>query len=258
MPVTVDAVDLGSGVGAWFTRRDPEGAATALAPAGNLSHHRPHSPATLARSRREVAAAIGYEPSRWHQMRQAHGSEVAVVDHRTTPGTELRHVDAAITALNDRPLVVTVADCVPVLLAGQTHVAAVHAGRQGLVAGVLPATVEALARTGEHVASLRAVVGPAIGPCCYEVPAALREEVAREHPVAWARTTWQTPALDLPTAVVVELRERGIGAVNSFGGCTRCDPLDRWFSHRADPSTGRFAGIVVRRSESSGHVRTSR
>ncbi|MEX0592901.1 MAG: laccase domain-containing protein, partial [Nitriliruptoraceae bacterium] len=161
MPVTVDAVDLGSGVGAWFTRRDPEGAATALAPAGNLSHHRPHSPATLARSRREVAAAIGYEPSRWHQMRQAHGSEVAVVDHRTTPGTELRHVDAAITALNDRPLVVTVADCVPVLLAGQTHVAAVHAGRQGLVAGVLPATVEALARTGEHVASLRAVVATA-------------------------------------------------------------------------------------------------
>jgi len=258
MPVAVDAVDLGAGFGAWFTRRDAAGAATTLAPAGNLSHHRPHNPSSLARSRREVAAAIGYEPSRWHLMRQVHGADVAVVDHRTPPGTELRHMDAAITALPDRPLVVTVADCVPVLLAGQTHVAAVHAGRQGLVAGVVSATVDALARTGEPVASLRAVVGPAIGPCCYEVPTALREEVARVHPVAWARTTWQTPALDLPTAVVVELRQRGIGAVDSFGGCTRCDPHDRWFSHRANASTGRFAGIVVRRNESPDYVRTSR
>lgn len=246
----VDPVDLGPGVGAWFTRREQSGSAAPpapLAPPGNLSHHRPHRPIDLAGDRRGVARTIGQPVARWHFMRQVHGANVRVVDDALPAGTELRGVDAAVTRLPDRPLVVTVADCLPVLIAGHHAVGVAHAGRQGLVAGVLSAIVTALADLDEDPGHLRAAIGASIGPCCYEVPEAMRDDVERQHPSARASTTWGTPSVDLATAAVVALGALGVGDVTTAKGCTMCDPLGRWFSHRADPSTGRFAGIVVRR-----------
>lgn len=231
-------VDLGDGVGAWFTGRadrpDP-----AVGRAGNLSHHRPHVPAELARDRAAVGRATSTDPSAWHLMDQVHGPDVAVVDGDTPSGAELRGVDALVTVETDRVLAVATADCVPVLLATDESVAAVHAGRRGVQAGVVGAAVAALSGS-----DLRAMVGPAIGGCCYEVPAAMQEEVLDVAPAAEAATTWGTPSLDLPVAVVDELV--GLGAeVTRHAACTRCG--DGWFSHRADPGAGRQFGLVVRR-----------
>ena len=231
-------VDLGDGVEAWFTGRadrpDP-----AVGRAGNLSHHRPHVPAELASDRAAVGRTTNTDPSAWHLMDQVHGPDVAVVDAATPSGAELRDVDALVTAEADRVLAVAAADRVPVLLATDDAVGAVHAGRRGVQAGVVAAAVAALPGS-----DLRAVVGPAIGGCCYEVPADMQAEVLDVAPAAQATTTWGTPSLDLPVAVVEELV--GLGAeVTRHASCTRCD--DGWFSHRADPDAGRQFGLVVRR-----------
>lgn len=237
--VRVTPAVLRDDVEAWFTgvsdRPDP-----VVGRAGNLSHHRPHVPGVLAADRREVGERTGTDPDRWHLMVQVHGRDVAVVTDDTPPGTELPDVDALVTSTRDRVLAVAAADCVPVLVASEHGVAAVHAGRRGAAAGVVGATLDAL--PGDDVS---AVVGPAIGGCCYEVPASMQAEVlARLDPVAEATTTWGTPSLDLPAAVLAELRARGVAATR-VGGCTRCEP--GWFSHRADPDAGRHLGLVVRR-----------
>ncbi|HEX2026375.1 MAG TPA: polyphenol oxidase family protein [Nitriliruptorales bacterium] len=234
----VAPVRLAQGVGAWFTGRA----------ADNLAHRRPHQPRHLARARRAVAAAAGLRSHDLHFMQQVHGAEVGVVTDDTAVGAELRGVDVLVTATPGRALVVQVADCVPVLLAASDGpVAVVHAGRRGLRAGVVQAALDGVAALGAPPSSVRAAIGPSIGGCCYEVPPQLRDTFAAEHPAAAATTTWGTPSLDLPAAVSSILESAGARVVSGPPGCTRCDPDLRWFSHRADPSAGRQAGIVVRR-----------
>lgn len=248
MSVLVLDVDLGAGVGAWFTGRDPDGPPRAVGSPGNLSHRRPHHPAALAADRTEVGRHIGHPPDRWVTMHQVHDARVGVVDTSTPPGAEVRGVDALVTAERDRPLAVSTADCVPVLLAGAHTIGAAHAGRKGVQAGVVAAALRAMADLGDAPAEIRAVVGPAIGGCCYEVPVAMYDEVVAAHPAAAAMTTWDTPALDLPAAVSAQLAEAGVTDVQRLGTCTRCDDRARWFSHRADPGTGRQFGLIVRQA----------
>lgn len=245
-PVTVHLVDadLGPGVGAWFTGRDRDRPRPAVGAAGNLSHRRPHRPGDLLAARREVAERIACPFETWHLMQQVHGGEVAEVTTGTATGAELRGVDALVTACPDRPLVVQIADCVPVLLAGPRGVAAAHAGRAGVVHGIVGRTVRRLVGSGDAVDGIRAVIGPAIGGCCYEVPLQLREEVAATCPAARATTRWGTPSLDLPAAVEAQLRDAGVARVARVGACTLED--EHYFSHRRDPGAGRQAGIVVR------------
>ncbi len=251
MALSIAAIELHPAVGAWFTGRDLSGRDPAVGQAGNLAHRRPHLPAELAAARREVARHIGQPADRWHLMRQVHGTEVALVDARTPVGAELRDVDAAVTLEVDRPLVVQVADCVPVLFAGPRTIGVAHAGRAGVYLDVVSATVDALTRLGDPPETIRAVIGPAIGGCCYEVPAQLQDQVTSRVPVARATTTWGTPSLDLPAAVVAQLTAAGVTDVDT--GQTACTHGDhRWFSHRRDPTSGRQVGIVVRTGSATG------
>lgn len=148
-----------------------------------------------------------------------------------------------LTTERAHPVGVLVADCVPVLLAGPEGVVAVHAGRRGLLAGVVGAALAAMADVGRGVT--HAAIGPAICGRCYEVPEPMRAEAAECNSATPATTSWGTPALDLPAGVAHELTEAGIGNIDRIDICTRTD--DRFFSHRQDGLTGRFAGVVVRR-----------
>jgi polyphenol oxidase len=242
---------LTEGVEAWFTGRDPAREDPPVGRAGNLSHRRPHRPGDLARERAAAGAAMGLDLGELHLMRQCHGAAVGLVDAATPPGAELDGVDVLVTAELDRPLAVATADCVPVLLGGDHTVSAVHAGRLGVAGDAVGAALTAMRALGEDVARVRAAIGPAIGGCCYEVPAALQATFTAEHPEAGATTTWGTPSLDLPAAVVRQLEDAGVADHQRVGGCTRCDPEGRWFSHRADPETGRQLGVIVRRGPGS-------
>jgi YfiH family protein len=164
-----------------------------------------------------------------------------VVDGDTPDGAEVGPADAAVTVQAGRALAVLVADCVPVLVAGDRAVGVAHAGRLGVMADVVGALVETVGDLDDG--PLRAAIGPSIRGCCYEVEDWLHDEVVAEHPAAAAETTWGTPSLDLPAAVRARLVELGAEVVDD-DRCTRC--TDDWFSHRGDPGAGRQAGMVVR------------
>lgn len=247
-------VTLGPGIDAAFTGAVLDGVHDA-----NLAHHRPHVPERLTAARDRVAALTHTEADAWHLMRQVHGAEVAVVDGRVPRGAELRDVDILVTALPDRPLVVLAADCVPLLAAGRRSVAAAHAGWRGVVADVPGALVTALVGLGESPDDVRVVLGPAIGPCCYEVGPEVVAAVGAIDPAAVATTRTGGASVDLRAALRARLAALGVTDVVDAGAsgaaprtplCTACDP--GWFSHRRDPAAGRQAGIIVRRSGATG------
>lgn len=205
----------------------------------NLAQHTGDSPGSVAHNRTKVEALAG---ARVVYMSQVHGSGVAVVSY-AGPGPE---ADALLTGTPKVGVAVLAADCVPVLLydSGSNGVAAVHAGRAGVVEDVVGAAVAGLRRLGgERTGSIAAVMGPAICGACYEVPAEMRDAVATLVPASAATTSWGTPSLDLPAAVGAQLRAAGVEAITAVGPCTY-ETRDL-YSHRRDGVTGRFAGVIV-------------
>ncbi|WP_443071287.1 peptidoglycan editing factor PgeF [Streptomyces sp. NBC_01465] len=193
---------------------------------------------------RELAAkTLGLDPARVVWMNQVHGRDVAVVDGPWGAG-EPSAVDAVVTARRGLALAVLTADCTPVLLADPVAgiAAAAHAGRPGLVAGVVPAAVEAMVSLGADPARIVARTGPAVCGRCYEVPADMRDEVARSVPEARAETSWGTPSVDVVGGVHAQLEALGVRDRQRSGVCTLESPDH--FSYRRDRTTGRLAGYV--------------
>lgn len=191
--------------------------------------------------------AAAFDVDGFATMTQVHGADVRVV--RNTGPVE-RPCDAMLTTEHDVALCVRVGDCVPVVLADAAHgvVAVAHAGRLGLVAGVVPSTVAAMREHGAD--RIHAWVGPHVCGGCYEVPAAMRDDVSAVVPAAYACTTWGTPSLDIGAAVTSQLESAG-ATVHPVGVCTRESP-DLYSYRRDGASSGRFAGIVVRRGSDHG------
>ena len=178
------------------------------------------------------------------RMRQVHGNQVHVVDRDWLVG---RHADPAVadalvTDLAGVALVVRVADCVPLLLADLDRgvVGAAHAGRPGLVAGIVPATLAAMRELGAE--EITAWVGPHVCGDCYEVPERMRADVATVVPEAFAETSWGTPSVNVGAGVVAQLRADGVDVVEA-SRCTREDE-DLFSYRRQGAEAGRMAGIV--------------
>ncbi|MFG3005279.1 peptidoglycan editing factor PgeF [Streptomyces calvus] len=196
------------------------------------------------RTNRELAAkSLGVDPARVVWMNQVHGADAVVVEEpwgeRPVP-----EVDAIVTARRGLALAVLTADCVPVLLADPVAgiAAAAHAGRPGLVAGVVPAAVRAMTEQGADPARIVARTGPAVCGRCYEVPSAMRAEVAAVEPAAHAETSWRTPAVDVAAGVHAQLERLGVRDREQSPVCT-LESADH-FSYRRDRTTGRLAGYV--------------
>ncbi|MFE0820555.1 peptidoglycan editing factor PgeF [Streptomyces sp. NPDC058847] len=200
-------------------------------------------PAAVTANRDLAAKSLGVDPARVVWMNQVHGADVAVVDGPWGEGPVPR-VDAIVTAERGLALAVLTADCVPVLLADPVAgvAAAAHAGRPGLVAGVVPAAVRAMTGLGADPARITARTGPAVCGRCYEVPERMRAEVTAVEPAAHAETSWGTPAVDVGAGVHAQLARLGVRDRAQSPVCT-LESKDH-FSYRRDRMTGRLAGYV--------------
>ena len=173
---------------------------------------------------------------RW--MHQVHGPRVIDADSTTT----LAQADAAVARKPGTVCAVKIADCMPVLLAGDGVVAAAHAGWRGLASGVLEATVDAMGAS-----SIQAWMGPAIGPRVYEVG----EDVYRAFPGHENAFTPARPGhwlLDLYAVARAKLRAKGVKA--SGGGFCTYTERERFFSYRRDRDTRRMAAVIYIESPS--------
>ncbi len=175
-------------------------------------------------------------------LRQVHGGEVVVVRGFDDVPTEPPDADAAVTDHAGITLHVRAADCVPLLLVADEGrvVGAAHCGRPGLTAGVVAHTVAAMRGLGAE--QIEAWIGPHVCGRCYEVPEAMREEVASVVPASHAVTSWGTPALDIGAGVRSQLTHADV-VVTEIGRCTRESP-DLHSYRRDGDAAGRLAGLV--------------
>ena len=226
--------------GGGFAVTDRAGGRSAGPYAGlNLGSHVGDDPAAVAANRALVAEAVGLADDRLVIASQVHGREVAVVDGPWSgPPPE---ADGLVTRERGLALGVLVADCTPVLLlAPQEGVAGVaHAGRKGLELGVVGAVLDAMRDLGARTVLGR--VGPSVCGRCYEVPLALREQVAAVAPEARSVSSHGTPSLDIAAGVMAQLADH-CGDVAWLRGCSV--ERDDLYSHRRDGVTGRFAGLA--------------
>jgi hypothetical protein len=204
----------------------------------------------LAVNRARLAESFGV--AGFAVMRQVHGADVAYVDSidAATPTC-----DALVTSRPDVALCVRVGDCLPLVLADVDAgvIAVAHVGRPGIVAGVVESVMRAMVDRGAD--QIRGWLGPHVCSGCYEVPSAMRDDVAAIEPAAFSCTTWGTPSVDIGSAVVAQLRLVGCLDVHESRLCTR-ESEDLFSYRRQGPASGRLGGLVVLRETSSQRVST--
>jgi len=202
----------------------------------NLGRATADEPERVNENRRRLCAEVGAEPDALAMNYQHHSADVL----RARAGSRDEHGDGIWTDERGLPVLALAADCLPIALArangSQPALALLHAGWRGLLEGIVPAGVSALG--GGTVA---AAIGPAIGPCCYEVG----EDVAGRFRRAFGVGLYRDGRLDLWTAAERALRAAGCARVDRVDLCTACSP-ERFFSHRRDEGITGRQGVIGR------------
>jgi purine-nucleoside/S-methyl-5'-thioadenosine phosphorylase / adenosine deaminase len=200
----------------------------------NLGRKSGDEPARADENRRIACAAIGADVQRLALNFQVHSARVL----QAAPAMRGEHADGLWTEEPGLPILAMSADCLPIALvranATKPAVAVLHAGWRGLLAGTVAAGTDALG-DGE----LMAAIGPAIGPCCYEVG----EEVAVPFRERFGDDVVSEGRLDLWTSAERALYAAGVERIERLDRCTACEP-ETFFSHRRDKGRTGRQGVI--------------
>ena len=216
----------------------------------------------------KLAPSVGVSPDRFVTLNQVHGREVVTIRRGIEPAALLAlqdhrpDADGLVSDAPDVALVVRAADCVPLLMADARTgaVAAVHAGWRGTAARAAIAAIDAMTRAFDtRPGDLVVAIGPAIGPCCYEVGTDLVDAFAAAGHERYLIERWflapppqrgsaERPKLrlDLPGSNRDQLILAGVpdGNIHVAGLCTAMH-LDVLTSYRAEKEkAGRIAGVI--------------
>jgi YfiH family protein len=228
------AIDLPGARAVFTTRRG--GYSTGPFESLNLGRLTDDRPEDVDRNRASLEAEL---PATLSYIRQVHGTTVRRIDQPTRPGPELPEADGQATTTPGIGVMVMVADCLPIALAGYGGVAMLHGGWRGLAGGIIEEGVRALRELGTE-GPLSAAIGPGAGVCCYEVGEEVHAAFAEHGPgVLRGRN------LDLKRIARDRLERAGIQMIHDIDLCTICAKPGLLFSHRRDGGvTGRQAGIA--------------
>jgi YfiH family protein len=189
-------------------------------------------------NRERLAVHVGLPRERFLYGIQVHGTRVRRATEPPGAARPAAEEDGQATALAGTPALVFVADCLPVLLAADGAVAALHCGWRGLAGGIVAEGVAALRELGA-AGEITAAIGPGARGCCYEVSEEVHARFGGQGRVGERN-------LDLPTIARDQLTDAGVAAIHDVGLCTMCW-IGLFFSHRRHGGvTGRQAGVVWR------------
>ena len=198
----------------------------------NLGRLTDDADANVEENRRRLCVGVGVDPDSVAMNRQVHAATV----HKAAAGARGRPGDGLWSDEPGVPMLKFTADCLPVALArtnGTRALGLLHVGRLGLLEGIVQAGVAAV---GGPVA---AVIGPGIGPCCYEVG----DDIRATYRERFGAHVIRGRNLDLWTAAAATLNAAGVESVERLDLCTSCDQ-DRFFSHRRDRGVTGRQGVI--------------
>lgn len=210
----------------------------------NLGFHVEDKPDCVSENRRRLQAALP-DVTALQWVRQVHGTAVLSADHETA--REVEEADAIYTRERQLACCIMTADCLPVCFSDRqgTEIAIAHAGWRGLAAGVLEATLEKFSAAPEGIL---AWLGPAIGPCHFEVgdevKTAFIDSMGKGAGEAFQAGRQQDKWMaDLYALARLRLQAAGLKAISGGGACTYCDE-EKFYSYRRNSHTGRFATLI--------------
>lgn len=218
----------------------------------NLAFHVNDDPQNVKKNHLHFSLHLEYPLDKLVRMEQVHGNTIKIID-KDFDFAAVPECDAVITSLKNVPLMVMVADCIPILIYDPRKevIAAVHAGRAGVFSKILPQTI---VKMQEHYESrpedIVVSFGPAIHQCCYEVGAEVEEEAQRYGYGFALKTADKGYYLDLIAIARRQLEELHLRTENIEASryCSACN-TDIFYSYRAEKkSCGRFAGIIMLRA----------
>jgi purine-nucleoside/S-methyl-5'-thioadenosine phosphorylase / adenosine deaminase len=219
----------------------------------NLGFRSGDDPEHVRRNRGLVASTLGIERDRFIYLEQVHGTAVrrasALDGAKTTePGDSFKETDGTYTLEPLTVLAVLTADCLPLALAheGGLFVAMLHAGWKGTIENIVASALQEIARdVAFDPADIRAVMGPAIGPCCYEVDEGRAGIFIEKYGDDDGVVRWgEKPSLNLYKANRINLLKAGLKEerIKSIDVCTCCE--SRYFSFRREGRTGRQGAFI--------------
>lgn len=215
----------------------------------NLAYHVDDDKNTVQKNHTFFSKELGYPEQRLVRMDQIHGDSIAIIN-KDSDISQIPICDALITNMKETPLMVMVADCIPVLIYDplKEAIAAVHAGRAGVFSDIVPKTVKKLQTAfNSQPKDLIIVLGPSIHACCYEVGPDIKDESIRLGFAYAIKEKNKRFYLDLHSIVINQLRSLEIRQeqIDISPYCTSCDNA-LFYSYRAEKNKcGRFCGLIM-------------
>lgn len=213
----------------------------------NMGRREEDRPENLAENKRLMARVFGTDDEKIFTVSQVHSDRLVIIDGPDVLPEEIKtqEADGIITDVKGISIGILTADCVPVLLFDREKkvAAAVHAGWKGTASKISARAVKIMIeRYGSRPQDIIAAIGPAIGPCCYEVGEEVCAALGRKEGVAVQHgNKWHA---DLPKANMLQLQDAGVVNIDLSGICTSCR-TGLFFSHRKEAGkTGRQLSLI--------------
>ncbi len=207
---------------------------------GNLAYHVGDIKENVDRNREALALKFNYEKENLISMNQVHGNNVVIVT-KESPRL-IDDCDGLITNDKDLVLMVMVADCIPILLHDEKEgvVAALHAGRNSTFLKISEIAVQKMIKHFKCKSeNIKAILGPSIQKCCYEVSPELVSIMEN----SFGKEFVKGRNIDLQSINKSILEQNGVKNIKISNICTKCSSKEH-YSYRKDHKTGRFAGII--------------
>ena len=207
----------------------------------NLAFHVEDNEINVIKNRKNLALKLGYNYEDLVYMNQIHSANIIVVDENSPKLVD--NCDSIITRSKNLPLMVMVADCIPILMFDdkQGIIAAIHAGRNSTFLEISKKTAEVfIEKFSSNTEDINVVFGASIQKCCYEVS----EDLSKIVENSFGKEFVENNYIDLQGINKKQLNDLGIKNIEISNICTKCGDKP-YFSYRKDKKTGRFAGIII-------------
>ena len=208
---------------------------------GNLAFHVEDNEINVIKNRQNLALKLDYKDENLVYMNQVHGANIIVVDENSPKLID--DCDSIITRSKNLPLMVMVADCIPILMFDdkQGIIAAIHAGRNSTFLEISKKTAEVfIEKFSSNPKDITVILGASIQKGCYEVSDELSKIVENSFGKEFVKNNY----IDLQGINKKQLNDLGIKNIEISNICTKCGDKS-YFSYRKDKKTGRFAGIII-------------
>ncbi|WP_151942498.1 peptidoglycan editing factor PgeF [Aliarcobacter butzleri] len=208
---------------------------------GNLAYHVGDIKENVDKNRQKLALKYDYKNENLCYMNQIHSANVVVVDENSPKYID--NCDALITKTKNLPLMVMVADCIPILMFDEVKgvIAAIHAGRNSTFLKISEITSKKMIEDFScKTENIKVIMGPSIQKCCYEVNDELKNIVEK----SFGKEFVIGNNIDLQGINKKLLKNLGIKNIEISSICTKCSNKP-FFSYRKEKNTGRFAGVIT-------------